>query len=49
MRFRVLLAFMAAGLAQPASAQMLPGLQLIERRLAAMVTENPGEYGIAAM
>ena len=49
MRFRVLLAFMAAGLAQPASAQMLPGLQLIERRLAAMVIENPGEYGIAAM
>ena len=49
MRFGVLLAFMAAGLAQPAGAEILPKLQQLPQRLAAMVTENPGEYGIAAM
>lgn len=49
MRFGMLLAFMAASLAQPAGAQILPGLQQLQKRLAAMVAENPGEYGIAAM
>jgi beta-lactamase class A len=36
--------------AQPALAQSTaPQLQLVEQRLAATVSENPGEYGIAAM
>ena len=49
MRFFVILACFAAFLARPASAENSPKLQLLEQRLAAMVTENPGEYGIAAM
>ena len=49
MRLFVLLAFLGAFLAQPAAAENAPKLQLLEQRLAAMVTENPGEYGIAAM
>lgn len=43
------LSFLAALLAQPASAQVSPKLQMLEQRLAAMAAENPGEYGIAAM
>ena len=49
MRLFVLFAFLGAFLAQPAAAEDAPKLQLLEQRLAAMVTENPGEYGIAAM
>ena len=49
MRFRVFLTCLAALLAEPAGAASSPKLQLAEQRLAAMVTENPGEYGIAAM
>ncbi len=49
MRFLVLLTSLAALLAQPAGAEVPSKLQLIEQRLAAMVTENPGEYGIAAL
>ena len=58
MRFFVLLTWFAVFLAQPAAAQIssphLPNgqvskLQQLEQRLSAMATENPGEYGIAAM
>ncbi|MDT9600638.1 serine hydrolase [Sphingosinicella rhizophila] len=49
MRFLVLLSWFAALLAQPAAAQVTPELQQLERRLAVMAQENPGEYGIAAM
>jgi beta-lactamase class A len=49
MRFFMLLACLAAFLAQPATAQVSPKLELLEQRLAAMAKENPGEYGIAAM
>jgi len=49
MRFLVLLTWLAAFVAAPASAQVSPKLQLLEQRLAAMARENPGEYGIAAM
>lgn len=49
MRIYMLLAAFAAFLAQPAAAQVAPNLQLLEQRLAVMATENPGEYGIAAM
>jgi beta-lactamase class A len=49
MRFFVLLSWIAVFFAQPAAAQVSPKLQLLEQRLAAMVSENPGEYGIAAM
>jgi beta-lactamase class A len=48
MRFVLLLTWLAAFLAQPAVAQVSK-LQMLEQRLAAMATENPGEYGIAAM
>jgi beta-lactamase class A len=41
--------WLAALLAQPASAEVSPKLQMLEQRLAAMAAENPGEYGIAAM
>lgn len=41
---------LAAFVAQPAFAETPPPrLQLLQQRLAATVTENPGEYGIAAM
>src|SRR5688572_28396418 len=36
-------------LAQPAFPQTNPQLQSLERRLAALATENPGEYGFAAL
>ena len=49
MRSFVLLGFFAAFLAQPAAAQAPSKLQMLEQRLSAMATENPGEYGIAAM
>ena len=49
MRFVMLLTWLAASLAQPAAAQVSPKLELLEQRLAAMASENPGEYGIAAM
>jgi beta-lactamase class A len=49
MRFFVLLACLSAFLAQPVAAEVSPKLQLVEQRLAAMITENPGEYGIAAL
>jgi beta-lactamase class A len=49
MRFIALLSWFAIFLAQPAAAQLSPKLQLLEQRLAATVSENPGEYGIAAM
>jgi len=43
--------WLVAFLLQPAWAQTAPSasLQQLERRLAATATENPGEYGIAAM
>jgi beta-lactamase class A len=44
-----LLSWFAVCLAQPAAAQVSPKLQLLEQRLAAMASENPGEFGIAAM
>lgn len=49
MRLVVLLAWLAAFVAQPAWAQAAPSLQQVEQRLAAMAAENPGEYGIAAL
>jgi beta-lactamase class A len=50
MRFIALLSWFLVFLAQPAAAQVAsPKLQLLEQRLAATVSENPGEYGIAAM
>jgi beta-lactamase class A len=49
MRFSFLLGLLAISVAQPAVAQASPKLQLLEQRLAAMATENPGEFGIAAM
>jgi beta-lactamase class A len=49
MRFVALLSWAALFLAQPTLAQTDPKLQLVEQRLAAMASENPGEFGIAAM
>jgi beta-lactamase class A len=49
MRSFLLLAWLAAFLAAPAAAQDVSKLQLLEQRLAAIATENPGEFGIAAM
>ena len=49
MRFFVLLTGLAAFLGQPALAQASPKLRLLEQQLAATISENPGEYGIAAM
>ncbi len=59
MRFFGFFAFLLAGLVQPAVAQApIPGsvavqtppeLQWLEHRFQALATENPGEYGIAAM
>ncbi|HEX8124749.1 MAG TPA: serine hydrolase [Allosphingosinicella sp.] len=43
------LAALLAFLAQPAWAQDNPRLRSLEQRLAAMASENPGEYGIAAL
>lgn len=49
MRLLVLLGWFAFLGAQPAIAQIALQTQPIEQRLAAMASENPGEYGIAAM
>jgi beta-lactamase class A len=48
MRFFALLAWLLVAAAQPAWAQSSPRLQSLEQRLAAMASENPGEYGFAA-
>ena len=49
MRYFAVLTWAAVFLAQPAIAQVSPKLQQVEQRLAAMASENPGEFGIAAM
>ncbi|HZG08960.1 MAG TPA: serine hydrolase [Allosphingosinicella sp.] len=49
MRFFALLGSLALLMVQPAAAQVSPTVQSLEQRLAAIATENPGEYGIAAM
>lgn len=49
MRFVGLLAWLLALSASPALAQAPPPLQSLEQRLAVLATENPGEYGIAAL
>lgn len=43
------LAWLLLVFAQPAFAQFTPPLQALEQRLAALATENPGEYGFAAL
>lgn len=43
------LAWLLVFLAQPAMAATSPHLQSLERRLAALAIENPGEYGFAAL
>jgi beta-lactamase class A len=43
------LAFLFALVAQPASAQVSPDLRPLEQRLAALATENSGEFGIGAL
>ena len=49
MRFVALLVWLAVFVSQPADAQVASKLDMLEQRLAAMASENPGEYGIAAM
>jgi beta-lactamase class A len=49
MRIFGFFAFLLAFAAQPALAQAPQHLQPLEQRLAALATENPGEYGIAAL
>lgn len=49
MRFSFLLAWLFALFAQPALAQAPLSLQTLEQRLASLATENPGEYGFAAL
>ena len=49
MRFVRLFAWLLVFLAQPAWAQSTPELQYLEQRLASLATENPGEYGFAAL
>ena len=49
MRFVRSFAWLLLFLAQPAWAQDSAALQSLEHRLAALATENPGEYGIAAL
>lgn len=49
MRFLAPLAFLVAVVAQPAFAQAPSDLRQLEQRLAALATENPGEYGIGAL
>lgn len=49
MRLVACLAWILAFAAQPALAQVAPSLQALERRLASLAQENPGEYGIAAL
>lgn len=49
MRFLGLLPWLTIFLAPPALAEVPPPLQPLEQRLAVLATENPGEYGIAAL
>jgi beta-lactamase class A len=49
MRLLAPLAFLLALVSQPAFAQVPPDLRPLEQRLAALATENPGEYGIGAL
>lgn len=49
MRLFVPLAWLLAFLVQPAFAQAPLPLQSLEQRLAALATENPGDYGFAAL
>lgn len=49
MRFLGLLAWLFVSCAPPALAEVPPSLQPLEQRLAVLATENPGEYGIAAL
>lgn len=49
MRIVGFLAFLLAFVASPALAETPPQLLSLEQRFAALATENPGEYGIAAM
>ncbi len=49
MRFVAFSAWLLAFVAQPSWAAAPPQLQSVEQRLAALATENPGEYGIAAV
>ena len=49
MRWLSFLTFLLALVAQPAAAQVSPDLRPLEQRLAALATENPGEYGFAAL
>jgi beta-lactamase class A len=49
MRFLGFFSWFLLVLAQPALAQGQPALQSLEQRLATLATENPGEYGIAAL
>lgn len=49
MRFRGSLAWLLLLFAQPAFAQTPLALQSLEQRLAGLATENPGEYGFAAL
>lgn len=49
MRSTAILAFLLAGLAQPALAASSPELIGLERQLSSLVSSRPGEYGIAAL
>lgn len=49
MRLLGLLAWLLAFAAQPALAEVSVPLQSLEQRLASLATENPGDYGIAAL
>jgi beta-lactamase class A len=49
MRFVAFVAWLLTCVAQPAWAETSPILKSAEQRLAALATENPGEYGIAAL
>src|SRR5438128_11737645 len=49
MRFLSVLTLLFALIAQPAVAQVSPDLRPLEQRLAALATENPGEYGMGAL
>lgn len=49
MRAVALLLWAIAFVAQPASAETSSGLEYLQKRLAAVATENPGDYGIAAL
>lgn len=49
MRFIASVAWLLALAVQPAAAQDAPRIERLEQRLATTATENPGEYGIAAL